>query len=146
MKTQVLYGAAALLFGSVALAQPAGAPAARVVAGLGRATPAAFAALIPTEGVRICGRQADNVEAVLASLDTECHTVTAAQVTPAFWRSELRDQVNTRARISCQAVDGGERCTTPPITNEPPGGRLWFFTGAGAARRLTRVVTWSVDY
>lgn len=135
-----------LALAPAALAQVPSMPTPRLVAQLGRMTPAAFTALLPDAGVRICGRQADSPEQVLASVDTECHTVTAAQVTPAFWRSELRDQVNTRGVVRCVRDGATERCSTPPVHNEPPGGRLWFFTGVGAARKLERVVTWSIDY
>lgn len=120
-------------------------PTNAVIAGF-RGTPhSQFAQLIPPEGLQICERQAENVGQVFRSPDRGCHTVTAAQVTAAYWRSTLRDQVAGTDRVTCEPFGDGERCATPPIRNDPPHGRVWYLNAPPGLRIVRRVVSWSID-
>jgi len=106
---------------------------------------AEFVGMIPPEGMQLCDRQAENVGQVFRSPTRGCRTVTAAQVTPAYWRSELRDKVAGSRRVTCEPTEGGERCTTPPIRNDPPHGRVWYLNSPPGQRILRRVISWSID-
>ncbi|TAK18711.1 MAG: hypothetical protein EPO40_36545 [Myxococcaceae bacterium] len=120
-------------------------PTPAVIAALRSMSLAEFVGMIPPEGLQLCDRQAENLGEVFRSPTRGCRTVTAAQVTPAYWRSELRDKVEGSRRVSCEAAGGGERCTTPPIRNDPPHGRVWYLNSPPGQRILRRVISWSID-
>ncbi|MBP6833937.1 MAG: hypothetical protein KA978_24340 [Deltaproteobacteria bacterium] len=120
-------------------------PTTAVVGALRDMALAEFVGMIPPEGMQLCDRQAENVGQVFRSPTRGCRTVTAAQVTPAYWRSELRDKVAGSRRVTCEPTEGGERCTTPPIRNDPPHGRVWYLNSPPGQRILRRVISWSID-
>ncbi|MBI5512205.1 MAG: hypothetical protein HY909_00465 [Deltaproteobacteria bacterium] len=120
-------------------------PTPAVVAALRGMSHAEFVGMIPPEGLQLCDRQAENVGQVFRSPGRGCRTVTAAQVTPGYWRSTLRGVVAGSNRVSCEAVDGGERCATPPVRNDVPHGRVWYLNAPPGQRTLRRVISWSID-
>lgn len=120
-------------------------PTPAVIAALRGMSYTEFVGMIPPEGLQLCDRQAENVGQVFRSPTRGCQTVTAAQVTSAYWRSELRAKVAGSRSVSCEATDGGERCTTPPIRNDPPHGRVWYLNSPPGQRILRRVISWSID-
>ncbi|MBK6529175.1 MAG: hypothetical protein IPF99_06190 [Deltaproteobacteria bacterium] len=120
-------------------------PTTAVVGALRDMALAEFVGMIPPEGLQLCDRQAENVGQVFRSPTRGCRTVTAAQVTPAYWRSELRDKVAGSRRVTCEPTEGGERCTTPPIRNDPPHVRVWYLNSPPGQRILRRVISWSID-
>ena len=89
---------------------------------------AKFVGMIPPAGLELCDRQAENVGQVFRSPTRGCRTVTAAQVTPAYWRSELRDKVGGSRGVTCE-----------------PHGRVWFLNSPPGQRILRRVISWSID-
>lgn len=101
--------------------------------------------MIPPEGMRVCDRQANQVSEVYRSPDRGCHTVTAAEVTPRYWRSTLRALVSGNRRVRCEPDAVGERCATPPVHNQPPNGKVWYMAVRDGHRQVLRVIDWCID-
>ncbi len=104
-----------------------------------------FARMIPPEGLQVCEQGANNTAEVLRRPTRGCTTVAPSEVTRDYWRTTLRDRVSGNDRVRCELDGDGERCTTPPVRNEPPNGRVWYLNQAPGQRVLRRVITWSID-
>ena len=93
----------------------------------------------------LCDRQAENERGVFRSPTRGCRRVVVADVSARRWFGDLRTKVSGRDGVRCTVDGDTERCTTPPVRNDPPHGRVWYFTAPGTPRHLLRVINWSID-
>jgi hypothetical protein len=93
----------------------------------------------------LCDRQAENERGVFRSPTRGCRRVVVADVSARRWVGDLRTKVSGRDGVRCTVDGDTERCTTPPVRNDPPHGRVWYFTAPGTPRHLLRVINWSID-